>query len=74
MARVGGDGWRPWYGMPRVVAAGAVTVPLGVGFVALGAAVIVVRSVRDLARETWARLPAAPWRARERGHPRSDAA
>jgi hypothetical protein len=57
-----------------VVAAGAVSVPVVVGFVALGAVVIVARSVRDLAREAWARAPAAPWRSRARIQRGSDAA
>jgi hypothetical protein len=48
-------------------------VPVVIGFVALGAAVIVVRSVRDVARETWAIL-AGVRRPRERGDPHSDAA
>jgi hypothetical protein len=39
---------------------GAISVPVVVGFVALGAAVVVIRSLRDVARETWARVPA--WR------------
>jgi len=37
--------------------AGAISVPVVVGFMALGAAVVLVRSVRELARETWSRLP-----------------
>ncbi|HJQ83582.1 MAG TPA: hypothetical protein VKA21_05880 [Candidatus Binatia bacterium] len=57
------DGWRPWEAVPRI-AAGAISVPVVVGFVALGAAVVVLRSFRDVARETWARVP--PWRAPQR--------
>jgi len=53
---------------------GAVSVPVVLGFVALGAGVIVVRSLRDVAREAWAHVPA--WRAATRGadHSNSDAA
>ena len=74
MVRDGGEGWRPWRAVPRI-AAGAIAVPFVVGFVALGAVVVVVRSLRDVARDTWARVP--PWRggARERSGERdSDAA
>jgi hypothetical protein len=51
-----------------------VSVPVVFGFVALGAVVIVARSLRDIAREAWARAPAAPWRGRERIQRGSDAA
>ena len=74
MVRDGGEGWRPWRAVPRV-AAGAISVPVVVGFVALGAVVVVLRSLRDVARDTWARVPA--WRrgVRERNGERdSDAA
>ena len=74
MVRNGGEGWRPWRAVPRIVA-GAIAIPVVVGFVALGAVVVVVRSLRDVARDTWARVP--PWRggARERSGERdSDAA
>ena len=50
-----GDGWRWWQVVPWV-AGRMVGVPVVVGFVALGAAVIVVRSVRDVTREAWGRL------------------
>jgi hypothetical protein len=60
MEREVGEGWRPWAAVPRI-AAGAIAVPVVVGFVALGAAVIVVRSLRDVARGTWARVPL--WRS-----------
>ena len=56
MVRDGGAGWRPWQVIPRL-AAGALAVPVVVGFVALGAAVIVARSLREVVRETWARVP-----------------
>lgn len=56
MARDGGDGWRAWQALPRL-AGGALAVPVVVGFVALGAVVVAARSVRGLARQTWARLP-----------------
>ena len=74
MIRDGGEGWRPWRAIPRI-AAGVISVPVVVGFVALGAVVVVARSLRDVARDTWARVPA--WRAgaRERNGVRdSDAA
>ena len=73
MVRDGGGGWRPLRAVPRV-AMGAVSVPVVLGFVALGAGVIVVRSLRDVAREAWAHVPA--WRAATRGadHSNSDAA
>lgn len=56
MSRNGSGGWRPWSVIPRV-AGGVVSVPVVVGFVALGAVVVVGRSLRGVARETWARLP-----------------
>ena len=74
MVRDGGEGWRPWRAVPRI-AAGAIAVPFVVGFVALGAVVVVARSLRDVARDTWARLPA--WRSSVRsrnGERDSDAA
>ncbi len=57
MVRDGGEGWRPWRTVPRI-AAGAISVPVVLAFVALGAVVVVVRSLRDMARDTWARVPA----------------
>ena len=57
MVRDGGEGWRPWRAVPRIVA-GAIAIHVVVGFVALGAVVVVVRSLRDMARDTWARVPA----------------
>jgi hypothetical protein len=73
MVRDGGDGWLPWQAVPRIVA-GAITVPVVVGFVALGAVVVVARSVRDMVREAWARVPARRGNARHREHRDSDAA
>ena len=64
MVRDGGGGWRPFWVVPRV-AMGAISVPVVIGFVALGAGVVVVRSLRDAARETWARVP--PLRGAPRG-------
>jgi hypothetical protein len=74
MVRDGGDGWRPLRAVPRVAMAGAISVPVVLGFIALGAGVIVVRSLRDVARETWAWMPS--WRGTARGadQSRSDAA
>jgi hypothetical protein len=73
MEREVGEGWRPWAAVPRI-AAGVISVPVVVGFVALGAAVIVIRSLRDVARGTWSLVP--PWRAgaREEERPGSRAA
>ena len=65
MARDGGDGWRPWETVPRI-AIGALSVPIVLGFVALGAVVIVGRSLREVARETWSRIPARRALPRER--------
>ena len=70
MIRDGGEGWRPWRVVPRI-AAGAISVPVVVGFVALGAVVVVVRSLRDVARDTWALVPAWRGGARERNGARS---
>lgn len=56
MAKEDGEGWGVWRVLPRV-AAGAVSLPVVAAFVVLGGAVLVIRSVRDVARETWARLP-----------------
>ena len=56
MAKEVGEVWGVWRVLPRV-AAGAVSLPVVAAFVALGGAVLVVRSVRIVARETWARLP-----------------
>ena len=52
-----GEGWRVWRLVPWV-AGRMVGVPVVVGFVALGAAVVVARSVRDVTREAWSRIPA----------------
>ncbi len=73
MARDVGDGWRPWQAVPRI-AVGAMSVPVVVGFVALGAAVIVMRSLREVARGTWARVPSWRTAAREEERSRSHAA
>lgn len=53
------NGWGPLSMLPRV-ASGAVSIPVVAGFVVLGAAVVVVRSAREIAREAWSHLP--PWR------------
>ena len=55
----GDDGWGGWRVLPRLVG-GAVSVPVVVGFVALGTVVLVIRSVREMVRETWALVPG--WR------------
>jgi len=59
MSRDVGNGWGPLSLVPRV-AGGAMSIPLVAGFVVLGAAVIVARSAREIAREAWSHLPA--WR------------
>lgn len=48
--------WWPWRLVPRL-AGGVVAVPIVAGFVALGAIVVVGRSLRDVVLEGWARLP-----------------
>jgi hypothetical protein len=60
------EGSRPWRVIP-VLAGAVVSLPLVVGFVALGATVIVARTLRDAARETWGRLPALRGNSRDRG-------
>ena len=69
MVRAGGGGWSPLRAVPRI-AMGAISVPVVVGFVALGAGIVVVRSLRDVARETWARVP--PLRGATRGPDQSN--
>lgn len=54
------NGWGPVSMLPRV-ALGVLSLPVVAGFVVLGAAVVVARSTRELAREAWSHLPA--WRA-----------
>ena len=66
MVRADVGGLRAW-GMSAV--AGAISVPVVVGFMALGAAVVLVRSMRELARETWARRAGGPARLRDARHP-----
>ena len=73
MVRDGG-GWRPLRAVPRVAMAGAISVPVVLGFVVLGAGVIVVRSLRDVARETWAWIPSLRGTGRGGDQSRSDAA
>jgi len=52
----GENGWRPWEAVPRLVG-GMIALPVVAGFVALGATVLVIRSVRERARSTWSRVP-----------------
>ncbi|HZP43415.1 MAG TPA: hypothetical protein VFD84_18150 [Candidatus Binatia bacterium] len=52
----GENGWRPWAVVPRLVG-GVIALPVVAGFVALGATVVVARSVRELVRGTWAWVP-----------------
>lgn len=63
MARDGLDG-RDW---GRALASGVLSVPVVIGFVALGAVVLVGRSLREVAREAWTHLP-----ARRPGNERSE--
>lgn len=53
-----GDGaeWRPWQ-ILSLLAGGAVSVPIVAGYVTLGAAVVLGRSIRDVAREVWEHVP-----------------
>jgi len=83
MVEEGGDGWGSWRVLPRI-AGGAVAVPVVVAFVALGAAVLVIRSVREVIREAWSLVPGlrrialpdtrAAFRVEHRSQSRSDAA
>jgi len=83
MIEEGGDGWGSWRVLPRIVG-GAVAVPVVVGFIALGAAVLVIRSVREVMRETWSLMPGlrrvalpdtrAAFRVEHHSQSRSDAA
>ena len=50
------SGWRPWRVVSYLVG-GAVSLPVVAGFVVLGAGVVMARSVRDIMREAWTRLP-----------------
>ena len=50
------SGWRAWRVVSYLVG-GAVSFPVVAGFVMLGAGVVVARSMRDMMREAWARLP-----------------
>jgi hypothetical protein len=50
------NGWRPWRVVSYLVG-GAVSLPVVAGFVMLGAGVVVARSMRDIVREAWTRLP-----------------
>ena len=74
MVRDGGDGWRPWETVPRIAIGGVLSIPIVVGFVALGAVVVVIRSVREVMRETWSRVPLRRGAPLERVESDSDAA
>ncbi len=65
MSRDGGDGPQPWRVL-SLIAGGVVSVPVVVGFVALGAAVVALRSARDAAREV------SGWLSVLRGNGRAD--
>ena len=69
MSRGVGNGWGPLGVLPRV-ASGAMSIPVVASFVVLGAVVIVARSARELARETWSHLPS--WRTTRGHHVQSD--
>ena len=64
MSRGVENGWGSLGMLPRV-AGGAMSIPVVAGYVVMGAVVIVVRSARELARETWSYLP--PWRTTRGG-------
>jgi hypothetical protein len=67
------EGWQAW-GLASRIAGSAVSVPVVLGFVVLGVAVVVARSLRDVARDAWGRMP---WRGQlpeNRTHSRSNAA
>ena len=55
------------------LAGAVVAVPVVTGYVALGAAVVIGRSVLDTARQTWKRLPSlrSSQRYQERGAPKA---
>jgi hypothetical protein len=72
MRREDGDGWHPW-GIVSWVAGGAVSVPLVVGFVTMGAAVLAARTVRDAAREAWGWLAVRRQAPSERIEPDDEA-
>jgi len=67
------DGWPAWRMVSRV-ASGAVSVPVVVGFVALGMVVVVARSLRDVARDAWTHLPGRTREPDTRRDSRPDAA
>ena len=67
------EGWRPWRLIPRI-AVGAVSLPVIVGFVTLGAALLVGRSLREMAREAWALVSLRRAAPPSREHRDSDAA
>ncbi len=55
------------------LAGAVVAVPVVTGYVALGAAVVIGRSLLDTARQTWKRLPSlrSSQRYQERGAPKA---
>jgi hypothetical protein len=71
MSGDGAEGAQPWRVL-SLIAGGAVSVPVVAGFVALGAAVVALRSARDAAREVSGWLSAL--RGNGRPDDRSDAA
>jgi hypothetical protein len=60
------SGASAWEAVPRL-AGGALSVPVVLGFVALGTAVVVGRSVRDGVRQLW--VWGVSWRAPRREEP-----
>ena len=56
VTRGGRNGRDPWHSLPRL-AAGAISVPVTAGFVALGAAAVLGSSLRDAVRHTRGWLP-----------------
>ena len=69
MSRGVGNGWGPLGMLPRV-AGSAMSIPVVAGYVVLGAVVIVARSAREIARETWSHLPS--WRTQRESHSHSE--
>ena len=59
-----------WEAVPRL-AGGALSIPVVLGFVVLGASVVVGRSMRDGVRQVWAW--GAGWRAPRRQEPAPEA-
>ena len=64
------DRWAPWSVVQRV-GGGAITVPVVTGFLALGAGVLIVRSLRDVVSHLWGPAAAADERVPRPPKPRT---